>query len=114
MKLRAMVLVLALAVSASAEPESLSASLSGEAKALYELGRARFSDGDVAAALAKFQRAHELSQDPRLLWNVAACEAALKHYARAMSLVDRYLAGAASMISDRDREQASRFRAAAK
>jgi hypothetical protein len=45
---------------------------------------------------------------------MAACEASLKHWARAMTLVDRYVANGASLLSDRDREQATRFRTAAK
>lgn len=99
---------------AEAENNSLAQALSGEARVLYDIGRASFRDGDVAAALANFQRAYDQSSDPRLLWNMAACEASLKHWARAMMLVDRYVANGASLISDRDREQASRFRTAAK
>ena len=98
------------------EPEdsSLAQALSGEARALYDIGRASFKAGDVAAALANFQRAYERSSDARLLWNMAACEAALKHWARAMMLVDRYVANGSSLLSDRDREQAIRFRSAAR
>ena len=96
------------------DTSSLAGALTGEAKALYDIGRASFRAGDTAAALANFQRAHERSGDPRLLWNMAACEASLKHWARAMTLVDRYVANGASLLSDRDREQAIRFRGAAK
>lgn len=100
--------------SASAEESALGNALGGEAKALYEMGRGLFDKGDVAAALGRFTRAHELSKDPRLLWNVAACEASLKHYARAMTAVDRYLAASGSLLTERDRDQATRFRAAAR
>jgi tetratricopeptide (TPR) repeat protein len=98
----------------SSEDGSLAQALTGEAKALYDIGRASFRAGDAAAALANFQRAYERSTDPRLLWNMAACEASLKHWARAMTLVDRYVANGAALLSDRDREQAIRFRTAAK
>jgi hypothetical protein len=98
----------------AAEDSPLAHALTGEAKALYDIGRASFRAGDTAAALANFQRAYERSSDPRLLWNMAACEASLKHWARAMTLVDRYVATGASLLSDRDREQTTRFRAAAK
>lgn len=92
---------------------AVSSALTGEARALYDFGRERFAAGDFAAALAKFTRAHELSGDPRLIWNMAASEAALKHYARAMTLVDRYLASGGSLLSRSDHEQAERFRDAA-
>lgn len=97
-----------------AEDNSLAQALSGEAKALYDIGHASFRAGDAAATRANFQRAFERSSDPRLLWNMAACEASLKHWARAMTLVDRYVANGAGLLSDRDREQAARFRSAAK
>lgn len=100
--------------SASAQNENVQSSLRGEARALYDLGRDLFTAGDVSAALGKFSRAHELSGDPRLLWNMAACESALKHYARAMTLVDRYLKKSDPLLSERDRQQAERFRTAAK
>ncbi|MDB4933479.1 MAG: putative rane protein [Labilithrix sp.] len=96
------------------DDSSLAQALSGEAKALYDIGRSSFRAGDAAAALANFQRAYERSSDPRLLWNMAACEASLKHWARAMTLVDRYVDSGAALLSDRDREQAKRFRTAAK
>jgi len=96
------------------DDNSLAHALTGEAKALYDIGRASFRNGDAAAALANFQRAFERSGDPRLLWNMAACEASLKHWARAMTLVDRYVGSGGSLLSDRDREQAIRFRTAAK
>lgn len=92
----------------------LAESLGGEAKALYEMARRSFDAGDVPGALTKFTRAFELSGDPRLLWNMAACEAGIKHYARAMTLVDRYLASSGALLSDKDRTQVARFRAAAK
>lgn len=96
------------------EPKPLGDALTGEAKALYEIGKSSFDAGDVPGALGRFTRAHELSRDPRLLWNMAACEAGLKHYARAMTLVDRYLGESGALLTDRDRQQATRFRAAAK
>ena len=96
------------------EPKPLGDALTGEAKALYEIGRSTFDSGDVPGALGRFTRAHELSNDPRLLWNMAACEAGLKHYARAMTLVDRYLGESGNLLTEKDRQQATRFRAAAK
>jgi PEGA domain len=104
----------AAAQSDGGEDGSLSQALSGEARALYDIGRESFRAGDAAAALANFQRAYERTPDPRLLWNMAACEASLHHWARGLLLVDRYVANGASLLSERDREQALRFRAAAR
>jgi hypothetical protein len=99
---------------AAADESPLSQSLNGEAKALYEMGRSLFEKGDIASALSKFTHAYELSKDPRLMWNVAACEAGLKHWAKAMTAVDRYLALAGPLLTDKDKEQATRFRSAAR
>lgn len=77
----------------------LSNVLSGEARAAYESGRLLYKDGDNAGALAKFNRAYELSSDVRLLWNMAACEKALRHYARATTLIARYLKDGAGKLS---------------
>jgi hypothetical protein len=65
--------------------------LTGEAKTEYEAGKVLFLDGDPAGSLVKFRRAYELSKEPRLLWNMAACEKTLRHYAKAQVLVERYL-----------------------
>lgn len=115
--MKKLVVALLLCVSpafAADDPKPLNESLTGEAKALYEIGKSTFDSGDVPGALGRFTRAHELSSDPRLLWNMAACEAGLKHYARAMMLVDRYLGESGALLTDKDRQQATRFRAAAK
>ncbi len=98
----------------AASEDSLAAALTGEARALYDIARTLFESGDYAAALPKFQRAYELSSDPRLLWNVAACEGRLKHWARALTLVDRYVAIGGPRLTDADRAKATRFHAAAK
>jgi hypothetical protein len=85
---------------------SLADSLSGEARQAYDAGRLLFADGDAAGAIAKFRRAHELSRDPRLLWNMAVCEKELRHYASAARLVTRYLAEGSSKISAESRQSA--------
>src|SRR5215472_3221816 len=73
-------------------PPPLTRSLRGEALAEYEGGRALFKEGEFAGALARFRRASELSSDPRLLWDMAACEQKLGHIAKMATLIDRYLA----------------------
>ncbi len=111
---RASVLVFAmLTVSAkAAEHPPLSDSLSGEAKTLYDVGRILYRDGDYSGALGKFRRAHELSHDARLLWNMAGCEKNLRHYTRVLPLVDRYLTEGGDRLTTDDREKAKAFAAA--
>ncbi len=109
----AWILVFSLARSApdafaqSAPP--LAHSLRGEALAEYEGGRALFKEGDYPGALARFRRAGELSSDPRLLWDMAACEQKLGHIAKMASLIDKYLATGGGLLTDADRRLATRL-----
>jgi hypothetical protein len=68
----------------------LSEALHGEAKDDYVAARILFNDEDFTGALVKFQRAYERAGDPRLLWNMAACEKNLRHYASVLRLLERY------------------------
>jgi hypothetical protein len=86
---------------------SLSDSLVGEAKQEYESAKLLYNDGDYAGALLKFQRAHMLSKDPRLLWNMAVCEKQQRHYAQVLVWTQRYLAEGAAMMSADDRREAT-------
>lgn len=88
---------------AASTPPPLSESLSGEAKAEYEAAKLLYEDGDYAGASLKFQRAYDLSKDPRLLWNRAAAEKNLRHYVMVSELVRGYLTEGAAFISDTDR-----------
>ena len=90
----------------SQKPPPLAESLTGMAKAEYEAGRVLYADGDYANAILKFQRAYELSKDPRLLWNVAVCEKNLRRYSRMLSTIRRYEQEAADMLTEAEREQA--------
>ncbi len=90
----------------AAAPAPLSQSLTGEAKAAYDSGRLSFEDGDSPGALAKFSHAYDVSHDPRLLWNMATCEKELRHYARAATLIGRYLNEGGNRISAEQRQSA--------
>jgi hypothetical protein len=87
-------------------PAPLAQSLTGEAKAAYDSGRLLFEDGDSSGAMAKFSHAYDVSHDARLLWNVAACEKELRHYARAATLIGRYLKEGGNRISAEQRQSA--------
>ncbi|HEY4158064.1 MAG TPA: PEGA domain-containing protein [Polyangiaceae bacterium] len=93
-------------------PKSLADALSDEPKADYEAGKLLYGDGDYAGARVKFQAAYDLSKDPRLLWNAAACEKGMRHYAKVVDLVKRYLAEGGDIIGSDDRKDAQELLAA--
>jgi hypothetical protein len=86
---------------------ALGEALTGPAKQDYESGRLLFRDGDHAGALAKFRSAYDASKDPRLLWNMAACEKNLRHYAKAVGLVRRYLKEGDATLPAEDKADAT-------
>ncbi len=94
------------AATAEPSPPPLAQSLTGQAKSDYEAGKILYADGDYAGALVKFAAAHEQSHDARLLWNMGACEKNLRHYARVLALVRRYVAEGGPLITDQDRAEA--------
>ena len=84
----------------------LAEALTGEAKSEYESGKMLYGASDFGGALMKFRRAHEVSGDGRLLWNMAVCEKNLRHYVSVLQLVGRYRAEAGALLSDQDRKEA--------
>lgn len=89
-----------------ATPSSAAADV--EAQALFQAGSAAFAEGRYEEALERFQRAHELSPRPELLYNIAVCADRLRQDARALDAFRRYLAAAPE--SDRRREIEVRIR----
>jgi hypothetical protein len=87
-------------------PPPLSASLTGMAKAEFEAARILYRDNDFANAIVKYQHAYELSSDPRLLWNIAACEKNLRHYTRALTAIERYQREGGASLTEQDRKDA--------
>jgi hypothetical protein len=85
----------------------LATSLTDEAKADYDSAHSLFEIGDFNGALLKFKHAFEVSSDPRLLWNMGACEKELHHYGRAVVLVERFLRDSGSRISTETRDNAT-------
>jgi hypothetical protein len=101
----ALVLVAA-AASAQSSGVKLGDALTGDAKAAYEAGKLLFVDGDFAGAEIKFNAAYDTSKDPRLLWNMAACEKSLRHYARTDVFVREYIDKGGALLTDQDRADA--------
>jgi PEGA domain len=87
-------------------PAPLAESLSGTAKADYNAARLLYDDGDFQGALEKLQSSYEQSKDPRLLWNMAACQKNLRHYSEVLTLVDRFLADGAGYVTESDKADA--------
>ena len=87
-------------------PKPLSESLTGLAKAEYEGAKILYGDKDFASAIAKFQRAYELSSDARLLFNIAVCQKNLRKYSKMLATVRRYLEDGAPILSEDDKTQA--------
>jgi hypothetical protein len=92
---------------AAAPAKPLGESLTGMAKAEYEGGRILYADKDYANAIVKFQKAHEIAGDPRLLWNIAVCEKNLRRYSRMLRTIRRYQSEAARVLSPDERAQAA-------
>ncbi len=82
----------------------LAESLTGLARAEYAGARILYEDGDFRGALTKLASALKESGDPRLLWNMAACEKQLRHYARVIELLQRYLREGRGLITKQDEQ----------
>jgi hypothetical protein len=114
---RALVLALVLGLPAAsagvAHAEPARPALTGDAKAAYDQARALYAKGDYEGSLGALERAQKLSPDPRLFWNMAACEKKLGHHAKAMRHVERYLGAASGLLTDDEKREATQFLTAA-
>jgi hypothetical protein len=97
----------------STAPAPLAEALAGAAKQDYAGGLLLYQNGDFAGALLKFQRSYEESGDPRLLWNAAVCEKAMRHFVKAIALVRRYLETLSPLITPEAERSAEAFLEAA-
>ena len=92
---------------AGPKPRSVNDTLTGQPKADYESARVLVADGDYAGARVKFQAAYDGSKDPRLLWNLAACDKQMRHYSSAIATVKKFAADSGPLVSAKDREEAA-------
>jgi hypothetical protein len=106
----ALLLSVPLAGSAAAQPPSprktLAQSLPPDARRDYDVAKLLFEDGDYATALLKYEAAYDRTHDPRLLWDFAACQKNLRHYAKAAAMLRRYLQEGGDLLSAQDRRDA--------
>jgi len=86
-------------------PPSLGESLTGRAKDDYKTALLLYEDRDYTGAMVKFKSAHDQSGDPRLLWNIAACEKNLRHYVRVLTIVERYRRETAGRLTEDRRKE---------
>jgi tetratricopeptide (TPR) repeat protein len=61
------------------------------ARTHFEAGTSYYEAGDYEDALREFQRAHDLSQRPELLYNLSLCHQQLGAFGEAARLLERYL-----------------------
>lgn len=99
------------AAPAAAKSKPLSETLTGESKANYDVAITLYRDKDYTNASARFKQAYEESKDPRLLWNMAACQKALRHYSEVQTLVNQYVVdgGKKGLLSDTDKREAEQL-----
>lgn len=93
-------------------PLPLADVLTGAAKDEYAGGKMLYETKDYANALVKFRKAYSLQPEPRLLKNIAVCEKDLRHYSKALSLLQEYRAKAGETITPQDDESLKALEAA--
>jgi hypothetical protein len=94
---------------ADAPPTPLAQSLTGGAKEDYDAARILYNAKDFAGASVKFASSYARSHDARLLYNMAACEKNLKHYARALELLRRYESEGQAILTRQDVAETDRL-----
>lgn len=60
---------------------------------------------DFAGALVEFERAYDLSKDPRVLFNIAVCQKNLRHYAKAIHAFKHELAEGSTKLDAKDTKE---------
>jgi hypothetical protein len=79
------------AQTALAQPGDLRSQLPEGARKAWDAARQLADAKDYKGALVELQHAYDLSQNPRVLYNVGALEKLLTHYARAVDAWEREL-----------------------
>jgi hypothetical protein len=88
-------------------PKTLSETLTGMAKAEYEAGKILYQAKDFGNAIIKFEKAYEISSDPRLLWNVAICQKELRRYTKMLATIRKLLADGGPLLTEQDKQDAA-------
>jgi hypothetical protein len=80
-------------------PIDVRAQLPETARHAWDAAKQLAGASDYKGALVEFQRAYELSHDPRVLYNVGVTEKLLTHYARAVDAWERELKEGAAELT---------------
>lgn len=80
-------------------PTDVRAQLPDPARKAWDAAKQLAGANDYKGALVEFQRAYELSQNPRVLYNVGIIEKLLTHYARAVGAWERELSEGAGKLT---------------
>jgi tetratricopeptide (TPR) repeat protein len=75
----------------NAQSRSVRDELSAEARPAWDAARELYDAGDFRSAQVQFERAFQLSRNPRVLFNVGVCWKNLTHYALAIRAWEREL-----------------------
>jgi hypothetical protein len=85
-----------------AKPKTVREELPDAARKDWDAARDLLDTSDFAGALVEYQRAYDLSRNPRVLYNVAVCQKNLRHYARAEATFKQELTDGAGKISPQE------------
>ncbi len=92
--------VLTVAISAAAAPKSIRDELPQAARMSWDSARALFDVQNWAAAATEYRHVYEISHNPRVLFNVAACEKNQNHYVKAVVALRQELTEGGSKLPD--------------
>jgi hypothetical protein len=79
-------------------PAKVRDALKGEALSAFDRASSLFEEGNFSGARAEFARAHTLSGEPRVLYNAAVCDKAMRRYARAITVLVESLSEGGSSL----------------
>lgn len=90
---------------APAKPATIRAQLDGDARDAWDRGQQLMRAKNWEGALVEFTRAFDLSQNPRVLFNVGICEKELHRYARASRRFEEELAKGEGKLTDEEKTE---------
>jgi hypothetical protein len=93
------------AQTAAAPSLDVRAQLPEPARRAWDSAKQLAGASDYRGALVEFQRAYELSHDPRVLYNVGTAEKLLTHYARAVDAWERELREGGAKLSAAEQQE---------
>jgi hypothetical protein len=89
----------------AAKPTTVRAQLPPDAQRSWDRATEAMRANLWATAVTEFQRAYDLSQNPRVLYNVGVCEKELQHFSRAASKFEQGLREGEGKLSVDERER---------